>query len=153
MEPPELERVAAPGPAVMTPAVTSPAPGASAPLAPGVSMIESASSPPATSWAPVASLQPGHGITRVARPTGGYQVRPSYPTVPRRLGIEGTTMLRVHVLEDGRIAEVTVERSAGHPDLDQAAVESVRRWRFEPARRGEEKVPMWVRIPVEFTLR
>lgn len=153
METPEAEPVAAPGPVVMTPAVASPAPGASAPLAPGVSMIESSSSPPATSSAPVVSLQPGNGITRVARPTGGYQVRPSYPTVPRRLGIEGTTMLRVHVLDDGRIAEITVEQSAGHPDLDQAAVQSVRRWRFEPARRGEEKIPMWVRIPVEFTLR
>lgn len=62
-------------------------------------------------------------------------------------------MLRVHVLEDGRIAEITVEQSAGHPDLDGAAVESVRRWRFEPARRGNENVAMWVRIPVEFTLR
>jgi protein TonB len=62
-------------------------------------------------------------------------------------------MLRVHVLEDGRIAEIKVEQSAGHPDLDEAAVESVRRWRFEAARRGDEKVAMWVRIPVEFTLR
>ena len=42
--------------------------------------------------------------------------------------------------------------SAGHPDLDQAAMEAVRRWRFEPARRGADAVAMWVLLPVEFRL-
>ncbi|MEX2220864.1 MAG: energy transducer TonB [Candidatus Rokuibacteriota bacterium] len=92
------------------------------------------------------------GMTRTARPQGGYQVRPSYPSTPRRLGIQGTTMLRVHVLVDGRIGDVLVERSAGHPDLDQAAMEAVRRWRFDPARRGADAVAMWVLLPVEFRL-
>ena len=62
-------------------------------------------------------------------------------------------MLRVHVLEDGRIGEVDVEQSAGHPDLDQAAADAVRRWKFEPARRGDQAVAMWVRLPVEFRLK
>ena len=61
-------------------------------------------------------------------------------------------MLRVHVLADGRIGDVLVEHSAGHPDLDQAAMEAVRRWRFEPARRGADAVAMWVLLPVEFRL-
>jgi hypothetical protein len=34
-------------------------------------------------------------VTQLARPQGGYQVRPSYPATPRRLGIQGTTLLRV----------------------------------------------------------
>jgi periplasmic protein TonB len=93
------------------------------------------------------------GITQYARPQGGYQVRPSYPATPRRLGIQGTTMLRVHVLADGRIGDVLVEKSGGHPDLDQAATEAVRAWRFDPARRGTEPVAMWVLLPVEFRLR
>jgi protein TonB len=103
----------------------------------------------------VAAKPPGaapDGVTRTARPQGGYQVRPAYPSAPRRLGIQGTTMLRVHVLADGRIGDVLVERSAGHPDLDQAAMDAVRRWRFEPARRGPEAVAMWVLLPVEFRL-
>jgi protein TonB len=88
-------------------------------------------------------------VTQYARPQGGYQVRPIYPGAPRRLGIQGTTLLRVHVLADGRIGDVLVEKSAGHPELDEA----VRRWRFEPARRGAEAVAMWVLLPVEFRLR
>jgi len=95
----------------------------------------------------------GGGITRYARPQGGYQVRPSYPSSARRLGIQGTTMLKVHVLNDGRVGDVLVEQSAGHPDLDQAATAAVRQWRFDPARRGDDLVAMWVLLPVEFRLR
>ena len=62
-------------------------------------------------------------------------------------------MLRVHVLDDGRVGEIKVEESAGHPDLDQAATDAVRRWRFEPARHGDQAVAMWVRLPVEFRLK
>ena len=96
---------------------------------------------------------PTGAITRYARPQGGYQVRPSYPSSARRLGIQGTTMLKVHVLNDGRVGDVLVEQSAGHPDLDQAATAAVRQWRFDPARRGDDPVAMWVLLPVEFRLR
>jgi len=92
-------------------------------------------------------------VTQQARPQGGYQVRPSYPATPRRLGIQGTTLLRVHVLADGRIGDVLVEKSAGHPELDDAATDAVKRWRFDPARRGPDAVAMWVLLPVEFKLR
>jgi protein TonB len=92
-------------------------------------------------------------ITQYARPQGGYQVRPAYPAGPRRLGIQGTTLLRVRVLADGRIGEVLIEKTAGHSELDEAAADAVRRWRFEPARRGTEAVAMWVLLPVEFRLR
>ena len=36
-------------------------------------------------------------------------------------------MLKVHVLIDGRVGDVIVQQSAGHPDLDQAAIDAVRR--------------------------
>jgi protein TonB len=93
------------------------------------------------------------GVTQYARPQGGYQVRPRYPPSARRLGVQGTTLLRVHVLIDGRVGDVVVQESAGHPDLDQAAAEAVRRWRFDPARRGADAVDMWVLLPVEFRIR
>jgi periplasmic protein TonB len=48
---------------------------------------------------------------------------------------------------------VQVQESAGHPDLDNAAADAVKRWRFEPARRGTEPVGVWVLLPVEFRLR
>jgi protein TonB len=95
----------------------------------------------------------GQGITRTAIPRGGYQVQPRYPASARRLGIQGTTLLRVFVSADGSVTDVGVEQTAGHGDLDNAAADAVRRWRFEPARRGEEPVGMWVLLPVEFRLK
>ena len=92
-------------------------------------------------------------MTRTAIPRGGYQITPSYPATARQLGVEGTALLSVFVDADGRVAQVVVRQSAGHPDLDRAAADAVRRWRFEPARRGAEAVAMWVELPVEFHLR
>jgi TonB family protein len=83
----------------------------------------------------------------------GSQAQPLYPDSARRLDIQGTTTLRVQVLADGQVGEVAVEQSAGHPDLDQAAVDAARQWRFQPARRGTEPVPVWVRLAMTFTVR
>ena len=147
VEEPSPQPVApAPTPA---PAETAPAPGPPAPAASDTTIALAASAPVVAAKPPTTAPE---GVTRTARPQGGYQVRPAYPSAPRRLGVQGTTMLRVHVLADGRIGDVLVEHSAGHPDLDQAAMEAVRRWRFEPARRGADAVAMWVLLPVEFRL-
>ena len=100
-----------------------------------------------------AAAIPPDGITQFAIPRGGYQVRPSYPSSARRLGIQGMTTLRVYVAVDGRVTEVLIHESAGHSDLDNAAAEAVKRWRFEPARRGAQAVGVWVLLPVEFRLR
>jgi protein TonB len=92
------------------------------------------------------------GVTSFARPLGGYQTTPRYPESARTAGIEGTSVLRFVVRPDGLVGTINVERSAGHPDLDRSAVEAVRTWRFEPARRGKEAVAVWVTIPIKFEL-
>ena len=94
----------------------------------------------------------GAGVTSFARPLGGYQTTPRYPESARTAGIEGVSLLRFVVLADGLVGTVNVEKSAGHPDLDRAAIEAVKTWRFEPARRGKEAVAVWVTIPVRFQL-
>jgi periplasmic protein TonB len=108
---------------------------------------------PARPATPSVAALPSEGITQTAAPRGGYQVKPSYPRTARRAGIQGTTLLGVFIGADGHVGDVVVKQSAGHPDLDAAAADAVRRWRFEPARRGSEPVPMWVLLPVEFRLR
>jgi protein TonB len=95
----------------------------------------------------------GEALSGLARPLGGYQVKPRYPESARRAGAQGVTTLRVRVLENGRVGEVIVEQSAGFRDLDFAAAEAVKKWRFEPARRGKEAVAVWVLLPVKFELR
>ena len=124
----------------------------SAPVGPSMP-APSTTAPSSTPWGPAVAALPPDGVTQTAVPRGGYQVRPSYSHNARRLGIQGTTLLSVFVAADGRVADVVVKQSAGHPDLDQAAADAVKRWRFEPARRGSEAVAMWVLLPVEFRLR
>ena len=95
----------------------------------------------------------GEGLSSVARPLGGYQVKPRYPESARRAGAQGVTTLRVRVLENGRVSDVIVEQSAGFRDLDLSAMDAVKKWLFEPARRGKEAVAVWVMLPVKFELR
>ena len=94
----------------------------------------------------------GEALSGLARPLGGYQVKPRYPESARRAGFQGVTTLRVHVLENGRVGEVVVEQSAGFRDLDLSAMEAVKKWLFEPARRGKDAVSVWVMLPVKFEL-
>lgn len=78
---------------------------------------------------------------------------PAYPGLARRLGEEGTVLLRVHVLRSGHAREIEILATSGSPRLDQAASDAVRQWRFLPARVGEERVDSWLRVPVVFRLR
>jgi TonB family protein len=85
-------------------------------------------------------------------PDGRSNPRPRYPEAARAEGREGTALLKVTVLPDGKVGETAVERSSGHADLDRSAVEAVTKWTFLPARRGEAPVAASVRIPVTFAL-
>jgi periplasmic protein TonB len=67
-------------------------------------------------------------------------------------GIEGQTMLRVFVTEIGTVDTVHVEQSSGHEAFDSAAVHGAHRLQFEPARRGDEPVGIWVLLPVDFDM-
>lgn len=78
--------------------------------------------------------------------------RPEYPERARREGWEGTVILRVLVDQEGRFKWIEVSRSSGFVILDGAAVETVKRWRFHPARYGDRRVESWVKVPIIFRL-
>lgn len=78
---------------------------------------------------------------------------PQYPAVSRRLREEGRVTLRVFVDARGLPARIELSTSSGHERLDHVALETVRHWKFLPARRGEEAVSAWVLVPISFSLR
>lgn len=78
---------------------------------------------------------------------------PAYPDDALRRRLQGQTMLRIVVASDGIVGRVTVERSSGHPSLDDAAVRAAREWRFSPARRRGTAIEDEVLVPVRFSLR
>lgn len=78
---------------------------------------------------------------------------PAYPAMSRRLEESGKTILRVYVEPSGKPSQIQVKSSSGSPRLDQAAQDAVWRWKFVPARRGDEAVGAWVLVPIDFNLR
>ncbi|MBC7780637.1 MAG: energy transducer TonB [Proteobacteria bacterium] len=79
--------------------------------------------------------------------------KPVYPAEARRIGEQGTVLLRVYVSAIGTPERIQAQRSSGSARLDEAANEAVRGWKFVPAMRGPEPVSAWVTVPITFTLK
>jgi protein TonB len=97
----------------------------------------------------------GPKVPGVRKGTPAYKRTPPppYPRLARKRGYEGTVILEVLVDREGNVGDLRLFRSSGYGILDKAAMKSVREWVFEPGTVEEEKVEMWVRIPVRFQLR
>jgi len=78
--------------------------------------------------------------------------KPEYPEEAKEMRQQGVVVLSVEVGTDGHANDVSVSRSSGFPQLDQAAVRGVRRWVFEPARAAGLPVSSHVEVPVRFSL-
>ena len=79
--------------------------------------------------------------------------KPPYPALAVRMQAEGRVILIAEVLPDGRAGKVQVERSSGFALLDKSALETVKTWRFTPARKDGVIITQAVRIPIDFDLR
>lgn len=77
---------------------------------------------------------------------------PGYPRMSRRMGEQGTVVVRVFINTQGLPEKPEVRTSSGFVRLDQAALDAVQRWRFVPGRRNGTPEPMWFNIPVRFVL-
>jgi periplasmic protein TonB len=110
--------------------------------------------PPAPSVIEVAPAPPTP-VVIAARFDADYlsNPKPAYPAASRRLGEEGKVVLRVRVSAAGAALAVEVKQSSGFTRLDEAARSAVERWRFVPARRGDEAVDAWVAVPIVFSLQ
>jgi periplasmic protein TonB len=80
------------------------------------------------------------------------RVDPTYPPASRRAGEQGTVRVKVLVDQKGRASQVQVAQSSGFPRLDQAAVDAVRKWRFQAATDGSNAIMAWTQVAVTFKL-
>ena len=102
----------------------------------------------------VAGIPFGRGAHRekdpdVVSPRPTKTVKPFYPRAPHDAWIQGTVALEAVVETNGTVGDVRVMRSV-HPDLDEAAIGSVRQWRFKPGKKSGREAPVIVEIEVEF---
>lgn len=145
----------APPPSVAPEAEAAPAGAASEPAATTRTPSPEPRSPAGTPAADPArpAVGPGEDGAPPSPPRLGHRVTPGYPEDMRRAAIEGTAVVVVAIQADGSVGEVRLRQSAGHAELDAAAVEAVKRWRFAPAqRRGVAVQFCCVEIPIAFRL-
>jgi protein TonB len=88
-----------------------------------------------------------------AEPLYKMNPEPPYPKMARKRGYQGTVLLSVLVNIEGRVENLWVFESSGYNILDNAALEAVKKWIFEPGRQGDKPVDMWVEVPVKFEIR
>ncbi len=110
----------------------------------------------ATSSAPAAAGSAKVGTPSVVEPSADADSLnnppPAYPRASRRLGEQGTVIVRVFISTQGTPEKAELRTSSGFDRLDQAALEAVQRWRFVPGRRSGTPEAMWFNIPVRFAL-
>jgi len=78
-------------------------------------------------------------------------VEPTFTQAARDLHLQGITILSVIVDEKGEPQVTGIARPLG-AGLDDQAIESVRKWRFAPATRNGEPVPVEVMLEVNYHL-
>lgn len=96
---------------------------------------------------------PSHASITYALPIDQKNIPPQYPLLARRRGYQGKVLLELLVRKDGKVGCIRLARSSGYEALDRAAIKGVRNWLFQPAKRGDEPVEMWVKIPIRFQLK
>ncbi len=79
-------------------------------------------------------------------------VKPIYPEIARKAGVEGTVILKIQVDEKGNVVNVKVLKGLG-AGLDEAAIAAAMQCKFKPAMQRDKPVKVWVSYPVRFILK
>ena len=107
---------------------------------------------------PTTQKQPSHLVPLIedfsgydTPPTVVTSVKPAYPDFAREVGAEGRVMLKVLVLEDGKVGAIQVMESS-HPVLTGNAVDAVEKCVFSPATLKGTPVKATIVMPFVFSM-
>ena len=79
-------------------------------------------------------------------------VEPIYPDFAQSVDVQGKLLVRALIGKDGRVIDAFVPPKYSSPLLDEAALTAIRKWVFTPALSNNHPVPVWIVVPVKFTL-
>ena len=91
-------------------------------------------------------------VNHKPRPVAGNP-KPHYPLLARNQGIEGRVVINVLVSAQGTVKTISVGQSSGSRLLDNAALQTVKKWRFHPVLHNGKAVPSSETVPVVFKLK
>jgi len=78
--------------------------------------------------------------------------KPVYPSISKRLGEQGKTIVRVLIGVDGLPKQASIRQSSGYERLDEAARQAVMSWRYVPGKRNGVAEPMEFDVPINWVL-
>ena len=88
---------------------------------------------------------------QIKPPTKIRNVQPIYPQIAQSARVQGVVVIEATIDPSGKVTETRVLRSI--PLLDQAALDAVRKWEYEPTMLNGVAVPLIMTVTVNFTLK
>ena len=98
--------------------------------------------------AAIAAFLPSGG--RMKGPQLVLRSVPNYPAIAKRAAIEGEVTVDALIDTNGKLTNMKVV--SGQPLLQQAALDSLRTWKYEPAYLDDKPVPVQTSITVKFRI-
>ena len=102
----------------------------------------------------IANDHPGLSLVRVGGAIGPpakvFNATPIYPDDAKTVGVQGVVIIEALIGTDGTVQDACVLRSI--PLLDQAAIDAVTQWRFEPTHLNGQPQAIVLTVTVNFTL-
>ncbi|MDE0248098.1 MAG: TonB family protein [Gammaproteobacteria bacterium] len=99
---------------------------------------------------PPSNAEPARVGGEIQEPTRTVYVQPVYPEIAKRARVSGVVVLEATIDPEGNVSKIGVLRSI--PLLDQAAVEAVRQWKYEPTLLNGVPAPVVLTVTVTFNL-
>jgi protein TonB len=135
-------------------AVTDPTPAPDAPTG-VVAPAAPAPLPPITAPVVVAApAAPAHPAPQIELPSSDadylHNPKPVYPLQSRRMGEKGRVIVRVLIGADGLAQQAEIRKSSGYERLDEAALNTVKSWRYVPGKRAGVVQAMWYSVPINY---
>jgi len=110
--------------------------------------------PVAAAPAPAPAAPPAPPKVELPSSDADYLRNPSppYPPMSKKLGEQGSVVVRVLIGTDGSAQKAEIYKSSGFDRLDQTALKTVSGWRYVPGKRNGVAEAMWFNVPVNFVL-
>lgn len=151
-----VQHKTAPPPPPMPLAVADPSPAPNAPtgvVAPPVPQPLPPITAPVTTAPAPAPAPPGPLIELPSSDADYLQnPRPAYPAQSRRMREQGRVVVRVLIGVDGLAQKAEIRQSSGFERLDEAALNTVKNWRYVPGKRAGVVEAMWFSVPINYVL-
>ena len=115
------------------------------PLPPNVKVMRGLPRGPPRGRGPVVE-----GTAGLTRPRKIKDVEPQYPMIAKRAGVGGTVHLRAIITRKGDVTNVELLKGIGRFQLDEAAMDAVKKWKYEPGMLEGKAVDVIMTVRVNF---